>query len=205
MDSSGFATTIYHRWFDHKWGREIKEAQWVKGHLICGVTTNVVTSAKIGTARSADSPYLPALVDATARNFDVREVSGDKAYLAHDNLRAIEAIGAAPFIPFKWNSSGSTGDDLWDRMYHYYSYNRAEFLAHYHKRSNVETTFSMIKAKFGASLRTKTASAQVNEALVKILCHNIVVLIHSMYTLGISPMFGGASVPRSGPSPFSIR
>ena len=193
LDSSGFATTIYHRWFDHKWGREVKEAQWVKGHLICGVTTNVVTSAKIGTARSADSPYLPALVDATARNFDVREVSGDKAYLAHDNLRAIEAIGAAPFIPFKWNSSGSTGDDLWDRMYHYYSFNRAEFMAHYHKRSNVETTFSMIKSKFGASLRTKTVSAQVNEALVKILCHNIVVLIHSMYTLGISPMFGGDS------------
>ena len=193
LDSSGFATTTYHRWFDHKWGREVKEAQWVKGHLICGVTTNVVTSAKIGTARSADSPYLPSLVDATARNFDVREVSGDKAYLAHDNLRAIEAIGAAPYIPFKWNSSGSTGDDLWDKMYHYYSYNRAEFLAHYHKRSNVETTFSMIKAKFGASLRTKTASAQVNEALVKILCHNIVVLIHSMYTLGISPMFGGDS------------
>ena len=25
--SSGFATSTYHRWFDHKWGREIKETQ----------------------------------------------------------------------------------------------------------------------------------------------------------------------------------
>ena len=32
VDSSGFATTTYHRWFDHKWGKEIKEAEWVKAH-----------------------------------------------------------------------------------------------------------------------------------------------------------------------------
>ena len=101
VDSSGFATSTYSRWFDHKWGREIREVQWVKGHLICGVTTNVVASAKIGTARSADSPYLPTLVDATARNFDVREVSGDKAYSSHNNLRAIEAVGAAGFRSFQ--------------------------------------------------------------------------------------------------------
>ena len=26
VDSSGFPTSTYHRWFDHKWGREIKES-----------------------------------------------------------------------------------------------------------------------------------------------------------------------------------
>ncbi len=191
VDSSGFATKTYIRWFDKKWGREVKEAQWIKAHLICGVKTNVVTSAKIGTARSNDSPYLPTLVEATAQNFDVQEVSGDKAYSSHKNLQAIEAIGAVPYVPFKWTASGKTGDALWDKMYHYYSYNRAEFLAHYHKRSNVETVFSMIKAKFGAALRTKTPTAQTNEGLAKVLAHNIVVLIHSMYELGINPEFNG--------------
>ena len=191
VDSSGFATKTYIRWFDKKWGREVKEAQWIKAHLICGVKTNVVTSAKIGAARSNDSPYLPTLVDATAQNFDMQEVSGDKAYSSHKNLQAIEAVGAVPYVPFKWTSSGKTGDDLWDKMYHYYSYNRAEFLEHYHKRSNVETVFHMIKAKFGAALRTKTPTAQTNEGLAKVLAHNIVVLIHSMYELGINPEFGG--------------
>ena len=37
-------------------------------------------------------------------------------------------------------------------MFHLYNPNRDEFLSHYHKRSNVETTFSMIKAKFGDHL-----------------------------------------------------
>lgn len=46
-------------------------------------------------------------------------------------------------------------------------YRRDEFLAHYHKRSNVESTFSMIKRKFGDFLRSKTDTAMVNEALAK--------------------------------------
>ena len=48
----------------------------------------------------------------------------------------------------------------------------------------------MIKAKCGGSLRSKNPEAQVNEALVKILCHNICVLIHAMYALGVEPEFG---------------
>ncbi|MCK4327507.1 MAG: hypothetical protein KAW41_03450 [Candidatus Diapherotrites archaeon] len=60
-----------------------------------------------------------------------------------------------------------------------------EFLQQYHKRSNVESTFHIIKAKFGEYLYSKTQQSQFNEALCKILCHNIVVLIHGMFELGI--------------------
>ena len=33
-------------------------------------------------------------------------------------------------------------------MYNFFTYRREEFLEHYHNRSNVESTFNMIKAKF---------------------------------------------------------
>lgn len=46
----------------------------------------------------------------------------------------------------------------------------------YHLRSNVESTFAMLKAKFSDLLRSKNRTAQVNELLLKILCHNIVVI-----------------------------
>ena len=68
-------------------------------------------------------------------------------------------------------------------------FNRENFLQHYHKRSNVETVFSMIKAKFGSSVRAKSPIAQVNEVLCKVLCHNICVLIQSIYELGLEPTF----------------
>jgi hypothetical protein len=76
-------------------------------------------------------------------------------------------------------------------MYHLYSYQCEEFNAHYHQRSNVETVLSMIKAKFGEKLRSRTEAAQANELLCKILAHNLCVVIQSMYELGIESNFCG--------------
>ena len=68
-------------------------------------------------------------------------------------------------------------------------------MARPHKRSNVETTFSMIKRKFADSLRNKSDVATTNEVLAKVLCHNLVVLIHEMYELGIDPRAFGWDSP----------
>jgi transposase len=193
VDSSGFATSTYARWYDHKYGKMRSEVKWIKTHLICGVKTHVVTSVEATPTETADAPQLPILVNATAKIFNINEVSADKAYSSRRNLHAIQAVNATPFIPFKSYCKGSQGskpfDGLWDRMWHFYNFNRDNFLVHYHKRSNVETAFSMIKMKFGASVRAKTPIAQVNEVLCKVLCHNICVLIQSIYELGLEPTF----------------
>jgi len=47
----------------------------------------------------------------------------------------------------------------------------------------------LVKRKFGDSLRSKADVAMVNQTLCKILCHNLVVLIHEMCELGIDPVF----------------
>lgn len=60
----------------------------------------------------------------------------------------------------------------------------------YHKRSNVESAFPMTKREFGVLLRSETDTAMVNETLCKILCHNLVVLIHEMPDLELSRCFG---------------
>src|SRR2546423_3395588 len=50
-------------------------------------------------------------------------------------------------------------------------------------------TWIRIELKSGDRLRSKTRTAQINEALCKVLCHNLCCLIQSMYELGIEPTF----------------
>jgi transposase len=74
-------------------------------------------------------------------------------------------------------------------MYHLFMYRREEYMEHYHERSNMETAYSMIKGMFGSALRSKSDTGQINEALCKVLCHNVCVLIRAMHELGIEPTF----------------
>ncbi len=198
IDSTGFSTNSYHRWFDHKWGKPRVKHLWIKAHLMTGVTTNIVTAVEATASESADAPQLSPLLDTTAKTFEtIREVSGDKAYNSRRNLHAIEAVGATPYILFKSYSRqvGKRADDLWSRMWHFYNFHQEEFAAHYHKRSNAETVMAMIKSKFGAAVKSKSPTAQVNEVLCKVLAHNICVLIQSFYELGIESTFAPATEP----------
>lgn len=193
VDSSGFATGQFQRWMKAKYGaaQVIDREQWVKVHLMCGVKTNVVTSVEITHAHAGDSPQFAPLVEATARNFPIQSVMADKAYSSSKNLQLVVSKGAKPYIAFRSNATATNPRQsaIWKRMFHLYQYNQQWFKSHYHRRSNVETTFSMIKGKFGERLRSKTATAQTNEVLCKILCHNICCLISSIYELGIEPTF----------------
>jgi transposase len=189
VDATGFATQTYVRWYDYKHGEDRRVQRWVKLHAMVGTTTNVITSAEVTDGSANDSPHFAGLVERTAANgFTIDEVSADKAYLSHANLAAVERVGAMPLVPFKANS-GSAGSAAWERMYHHFAANRDDFLARYHQRSNVESTFSAMKRKFGAGLRSKTQTAQFNEALLKCVCFNLSMVVHAIHDLGIDPKF----------------
>jgi len=201
VDSSGFGTSNFQRWFSFKHGKELSSRKWVKCHLMTGVKSNIVTSVKVTSEFDNDSPELKELVAKTAENFEMEEVCADKAYLSRDNLNTIEEQGATPYVPFKSNSTPKPkGSFIWKKMYHLFQLNNEEFMAHYHQRSNVETTFHMIKAKFGDSVRSKSWTAQVNEVLCKVIAHNICVVIQEMYELGISSNFSlSSTIPAHTP------
>jgi hypothetical protein len=100
----------------------------------------------------------------------------------------ISGARAAQFTAFKSNSNGAAGG-LLEKAYHFFRLNEEEYMAKYHKRSNVESTFSAVKRKFGDAVRSKTDTAMVNEVLCKFLCHNLTCLIQEQETLGIVPVF----------------
>lgn len=195
VDSSGFSTGLFQKWSEVKWGKlrseygNLNKKDWLKLHITCGSTTNIVTSCIVTDGHAGDSPQFKALIDKTAENFVMDTVCADKAYSSRANLKLVASKAATPYIDFKDNAKPNPKDGTWTRFYHFYAYNKQWFYEHYHRRSNVESTFSMIKAKFGERLRSKSYQAQVNEALCKVLCHNICCLIQSIYEFGVDPEF----------------
>jgi hypothetical protein len=112
----------------------------------------------------------------------------------------IFSLGANPafpvsFLPKPLAASGylRAGSSTWSKMYSYFMLHRDEFMKHYHQRSNIESAFSMIKKKFGAHVRSRDITAQKNEVLLKILCHNICVVNQEMHELGIQADFASAT------------
>ena len=193
VDASGLSTTVGFTWLHAKFTepRLIDKKDWLKIHICTGVKTNIISAVEVTDRFEADSNYFETLVEQTVENFEMDEVSADKAYLSKANLQTAVDNNAIPYIAWKSNSkvSNKAGNHLWNKLFHWYSLNQEKFLERYHQRSNVETSFSMIKAKFGGTLRNKSRTAQINEALCKILAHNICVLIQSMFELGIKPEF----------------
>jgi transposase len=190
IDSTGFTSTqLVGLWQEEKYGahKARREHDWVKVHAVCGVKTNVITAIEATGKNTQDSPYFVQLITNTAEQFNVARVLGDKAYSSYANLELSVMKGAEPFIPFKSYAVGTSPSPTWNKLFGYFMLHREEFLAAYHQRSNIESTFSAIKRVFGDSVRSKTQTAQINEVLLKALAHNIRCLIHTMTEMGICP------------------
>ncbi len=189
VDASGFSTYVYDEWNRAK-NENPGSRRFKKAHVMSGVKTNVITAVNVTRGPAADSPEFIPLLRRTGKYFVVREISADMAYSSRKNLLEVQNHGGIPYIPFRKNVTGkSRGALIWRRMHEYFRQHREEFMQHYHKRSNAETVFAMLKRKLGARLRTRKCVSQMNEILLKCLAHNIIVLIHEMYELGIEVDF----------------
>ncbi len=192
IDSSGFRCSDFGWYCSLKHGVN-RQHNWVKAHICIGVNTNIITDVVVTIGKAGDSPQLKELITNTADGFLISEVSADKAYSSKNNLKLVEDLGGVAYIPFRSNTVARAGrgkgSKIWKKMYYLYQYNREEFDKHYHKRSNVETTFSAIKMKLKENLKSKNFTSQKNELLCKILANNITVLIHEMHRSGIKPDF----------------
>jgi transposase len=188
IDSTGFGSTRYERWYDQKYGITRLKCVWVKAHIASGVKTNCITAVRILDKDAADCPQLVPLLKETRKGFEIGEVSADSAYGSLENFEEVAAMGGTLFTTFKSNTTGAIGG-LFEKAFHYFQFKKDEYLDHYHKRSNVESTISAVKRKFGDAVVSKTDTAMVNEVLCKLLLQNLTCLIQEQETLGITPVF----------------
>ncbi len=126
VDSSGFSTSEYRRWFSAKYGREMTMAKWLKAHVMVGTKTNIVTSVEVTDAFTHDSHLFKPVFERTVKCFDVKRVSADKAYSSSRIISLVDSAGAVAYVPFKKNSTGASPNRfysdnrkaLWQKAFH---------------------------------------------------------------------------------------
>jgi len=192
-DSTGISTNIKDFWTDVRFGsKKIKHRKWKKLHIMTGTKTNIVTAVKVTDAYAHDSPQFENLFNTTSETFQIKEVSADPAYSSRKNVQIVANGGATPYILPKESSvvhSRARGSSAWKTLLNFLKKHRDEFMKHYHQRSNVESTFSMIERKFSKHIKSKKDLSQENEILCKIICHNISVLASAIFQIGIDINF----------------
>jgi len=189
VDSSGFSAPRRRYVFNRHKGRWEKKRDHIKLHIICGVKTNVITCAEVTAGTVSDRNFLKPLVERTARYFNISEVSADGGYLSGENFRTVILLGGKPYIAFYKNCAldADFKSLAWKETLRLWKDRNQEIMNKYYLRNNVEAIFSSIKRVFGEDLKSKSDTGLINEVLCKALCHNICVLVHSMFELGINP------------------
>lgn len=191
IDATGFSTSKFQRWCDIRTQKAYTKRVWRKCHAVCGVKTNIVTSIEITPGMDSDMNQFGSLIKQTANNFDIRQISADKGYSSRKNMDIASKLGIIPYMAFKSNATRhSRGSDIWKQMFTLFNKYQAEFDKEYHKRSNIESVWSMIKARFGFNLKSMKEYTQDNEILLKVLCHNLCVLVQEIFLRGIEIDFG---------------
>ncbi len=177
------------KWIDVRLDRQ-EHKQYNKLHIISGTLTNIIVSAKVTEGIRHESPVFKDLMVGIKR-FKVKEISADSGYLSRKNCELIQDNGAVPYILPKKNVkaySKGTGT-AWHTMINLWKKHQMLFASHYHRRSNVESTFGALKRKYGDFCRCKLPVTQENEILARIICHNSAVLSEAMLSNDLEPKF----------------
>lgn len=192
IDSSGFRTSQFNAWNGEKWG-EKRSHKFLKCHIATGNLTNIITDVIVteqeGEGTGDVNNFAPLLQNTTGF-FNVKEICADGAYLSRENFAMAEELDVEPFIYFKKNTNGKAkGCPAWTNAFLKFMTQHDEFMKHYGKRNNVESTFGALKAKCGEVLKSKETVSQINELLCKVLAYNLTVLVSAMFVHNVGVKF----------------
>lgn len=196
VDSTGFRIPKITQWCDEKHGWR-KRHEWLKCHVMCGTRTHIITAVEVTLRNVGDPQRFDPLMESTHPAFRVDQVAADRAYSTIKILEYVDNLGAIPAIPFKKNANPfrHASNSAWYRMFHFFALNQGAWKDMVNLQAHAESTFSQIKRKFGEKIFSKSESAQINEVLCKVLCHNLCVLIYWIYEFGVSAEMFGTLTP----------
>lgn len=191
-DGTGISTKCSSSWYDIRVCKKSKRKDHLMVHISIGTKSNVVVALDVRNKKGEDNVIFRSHVKRVDKNFDVEDWSGDRAYLSRENCNAVNEIGARPWFKLKSNTTAKAkGSPTWKNMVNISKEHPEIADPKYHQRSNVESTNSAKKRKFGSSVRCKLPTAQRNEESLSWVGYNFSLIPRAIYEFGIAPSFAG--------------
>ena len=179
-DSSGFETTHasrYYVWRASRCGKPSKHftyRRFPKLGVICDTANHAILSALPTRGPSPDVNELDRLLRRRARYPTLVRLAADAGYDSESNHRLLrENYGIRSIIPAEQGRPSSSGALPAGR---YRRLMRQRFdPAAYHRRSQVETSISMLKRNLGSWVRGQSYWSQCRELLLMVITHNVMI------------------------------
>ena len=162
VDSTGFELETKSYYYRNIENTNIKRRRkrYMKLSIAIDVDKQLIMNYKIRRKLRHDTQDFKYLL----KDLNIKQVVADKGYDDHKLRRfVINKLNALPIIPVR----------NYNNFYGYLHKHRKINGKDYHKRSKVETVFSVIKRKYGSILRNKTFATQKTELISKLIAYNL--------------------------------
>jgi len=166
IDSTGFTSSYASHYYSKRINKIRKN--FIKASIAVDSDKLIVIGWKFSKQPVHDSQHARSLINQVQRITKSKCYTMDKGYDSEDIHKYIrESIGAESVIPVrKWNGNIYSGKY---RMEMFENFNEEK----YGQRNMVETVFSMIKRKYGDTVRSRKYYNQTKEIKIRMILHNL--------------------------------